>query len=206
MDLAYLEENVPTSFERTFQGIDRVREIVLAMKEFSHPDQREKAALDLNRIIENTLTVARNEYKYVADVETTFGDIPPVRGHAGEIGQVLLNLIVNAAHAIDDAVEGTDRRGTIGIVTARDSDERVCLSISDTGTGIPEDARGRVFDPFFTTKEVGRGTGQGLSIAHSVITEKHGGEIRFETKTGVGTTFHILLPVADDGSGRSSES
>jgi two-component system NtrC family sensor kinase len=171
------------------------------MKEFAHPEQKEMAPVDLNHCIQSTLVVARNEYKYVADLETDFGEIPLVTCLAGEINQALLNIVVNAAHAIADVVKGTDKKGRITIRT-RLSGDTVVVSVSDDGGGIPEAIRDRIFDPFFTTKEVGRGTGQGLSIARSVVFEKHGGKLTFETEMGKGTTFFIHLPI--DGS-RSAE-
>jgi signal transduction histidine kinase len=149
---------------------------------------------DLNRGVQSTLTVARNEYKYVADVETEFGDIPLVMCSVGEINQAILNVVVNAAHAIADAVKGTDRKGRITVRTQLSGDN-VVISIADNGGGIPEAVRERIFDPFFTTKEVGKGTGQGLPIARSVVVDKHGGDLTFETEVGKGTTFFIRLPI-----------
>jgi PAS domain S-box-containing protein len=194
-DLPYLLENMPKAFERSIEGLERVTTIVRSMKEFAHPTQKEMAPSDLNRAIQATTTVARSEYKYVADLETDLGDIPLVTCHLGDINQVVLNMVVNAAHAIEDVVRGTERRGLIKVSTRADGDY-VLISIADTGSGIPEGARARIFDPFFTTKEVGRGTGQGLAIARSAIREKHGGELSFETEIGRGTTFFMRLPIA----------
>ena len=193
-DIEYLRENVPRAIERTLEGTDRVAGIVRAMKEFAHPSHKEKALSDINRMIESTLTVARGEYKYVADIELALGDVPQIPCHAGDLNQVLLNLVVNAAHAIADANQGTDRRGTIRVETRGDGDA-VVIAISDSGCGIPEAVRGRIFEPFFTTKEVGRGTGQGLPIARSIIVERHGGSLTFETELGRGTTFFVRLPL-----------
>ncbi len=194
-DLDYLHENMPKAFERSLDGLDRVTTIVRSMKEFSHPGQEQMKAVDLNRAIQSTLVVGRNEYKYIADVETDFGDIPQVTCHINEINQVILNIVVNAAHAIADVVKGADMKGKITVRTRREGDD-VVISITDTGSGIPESARGRVFDPFFTTKEVGRGTGQGLAIAWSLVKENHDGELSFITALGEGTTFFIRLPIA----------
>jgi len=194
LDLPYLVENLPKALARALDGLGRVATIARSMKEFTHPDPKEKALVDLNASIQSTLTIARNEYKYVADVETDLGAIPPVMGHAGELNQALLNLVVNAAHAIADAVRGSGRKGRIRVRTRADGDA-VVISISDDGTGIPDEVRDRVFEPFFTTKEVGRGTGQGLAIARSVVVGKHGGELTFDTATGRGTTFFVRLPV-----------
>ncbi|MGE3458467.1 MAG: sensor histidine kinase, partial [Kofleriaceae bacterium] len=192
-DLAYLLDNIPKALERSLDGLDRVATIVRSMKQFAHPDQNEMTNVNLNTAVTSTLEIARNEYKYVADVETVLGDLPSVRCHAGEINQVILNIVVNAAHAI--AEHKREQRGTIKVITSRD-DDHVVISISDTGAGIPEAIRDRVFDPFFTTKDVGQGTGQGLAIARSVVVEKHSGALTFETAVGKGTTFYIRLPVA----------
>jgi len=196
IDLAYLEANVPGSFESCQDGINRITTIVRAMKEFAHPDQREKSSADLNQALQTTLAVAKNEYKYVADVTTELGDLPPVLCHVGDLNQVFLNLIVNAAHAIGDVVGKSGGKGTIRITTSQEGDS-VRIDISDTGAGIPEAIRPRIFDPFFTTKEVGKGTGQGLSIARSIVVTKHHGSLTFESEVGKGTTFTIRLPIGD---------
>lgn len=194
-EVDYLLEEIPKSIEQTLEGVTRVSTLVGAMKEFSHPGTKEKTPLDLNHAIESTITVASNEWKYVADLETDFDpSLPLISCLPGEFSQVILNLIVNAAHAIADVVgEGGSEKGTIRIET-HNCPEWVEIRIQDTGSGIPEKARSRVFDPFFTTKEVGKGTGQGLAIARSVVVDKHGGTIHFETKEGKGTTFIIRLP------------
>jgi signal transduction histidine kinase len=194
-DLEYTVAELPRTFERTLDGVQRVATIVRSLKEFAHPEGGDKTVADVNRALASTLTVARNEVKYVADVETDFGDLPPVACHVGELNQVFLNLVVNAAHAIQDrGGKGNDDRGTIRIVT-RAEEEHVTISISDDGCGIPEAIRSRVFDPFFTTKSVGRGTGQGLAVARNVIVDKHGGTLTFDSRLGQGTTFCIRLPV-----------
>ncbi len=192
-DVEYLRERGPRAFERTLGGVTRVSEIVAAMKSFSHPGN-DKAPTDLNAAIETTLTVATAEYKYVAEVDIELGELPSVLCHGGDINQVLLNLIVNAAHAIEDQQQD-GQKGTIRIRSALEGDS-VVISVADSGCGIPEHVRDRIFDPFFTTKEVGRGTGQGLSLARSIVTDKHGGSLSFETEIGAGTTFFIRLPVA----------
>lgn len=192
-DLEYLTENLPKAIDRSLDGLTRVADIVRSMKEFSHRGSGEMKATDLTRAINNTLTVAQNEYKYIADVETDFAALPAIVCNSGEISQVLLNLIVNAAHAIGDRLVGTNDRGLIRVKTSTDG-YSVWVSISDTGGGIPKKIQNRIFEPFFTTKEVGRGSGQGLAIAHSMI-QNHHGELTFETTLGVGTTFHIRLPV-----------
>ncbi|MFH0902570.1 MAG: ATP-binding protein [Pseudomonadota bacterium] len=193
-DLAYLTEEIPKAIDHSLEGLHRISKIVGAMKEFSHPTIAEgRAHVDINSALETTVTVSRNEWKYVAEVRTDFDPaLPSVPCSPGEINQVFLNVIVNAAHAIADARRG-EERGTITIAT-RAIDRFAEIRISDTGTGIPERIRDRVFDAFFTTKDVGRGTGQGLSIARSIVVDKHRGTISFETKVGEGTTFVVRLP------------
>jgi signal transduction histidine kinase len=203
-DLDYVLENAPLALDSSLQGLGRIATIVRSMKEFAHPDQSHKTLADLNQAIKSTLVIANNEYKFVAEVETDFGELPPVPCYLGEINQVVLNLVVNAAHAISDVVKDSGTMGKLTVRTRLDANE-VEIAISDTGTGIPEAAREKVFDPFFTTKEVGRGTGQGLAIAHSVIVKKHGGTLRFETESGKGTTFFIRLPVAESAADRGVE-
>jgi PAS domain S-box-containing protein len=198
-DLPYLVEEIPKAINQSLEGVERVAKIVRSMKDFSHPGGDTKQAIDLNRALESTLTVCRNEWKYVADAVLDFDPhLPLVTCLPGECNQVFLNLIINAAHAIADKLGGAaGEKGKITLVTRRDGDWAE-VRISDTGTGIPEEHRARIFDPFFTTKEVGRGTGQGLSIALSVITQKHGGTIRFETEVGRGTTFIVRLPISGE--------
>jgi PAS domain S-box-containing protein len=197
-DIEDLKADLPPALDRVVDGLGRIAEIVRSMKEFSHVDQREMSRVDLNRAINSTLIIARSEYKYVADVETEFQDLPQVTCHGGQINQVVLNLVVNAAHAIADQVKGTSNKGLIKVKTSCENGFAV-VSVSDTGGGIPEAIRKRIFEPFFTTKEVGKGTGQGLSIAHNVI-KAHGGSLDFVTEMGKGTTFHVRLPLpAEEG-------
>ena len=196
VDIDYLWEEVPRALQQSGEGIAQVSRIVGAMKEFSHFGAIAKTPVDINHAIENTLLVSRNEWKYVAEAKTSFdADLPLVPCVPGELNQVLLNLIVNAAHAIADVVRSKPQtKGTITLSTRRDGDW-VEIGVEDTGTGIPEAVRPYVFNPFFTTKSVGKGTGQGLAIAYSVV-QRHGGSISFETETGVGTTFLVRLPMA----------
>jgi PAS domain S-box-containing protein len=195
IDLAYLDTNVPGSLESCLDGVSRISSIVRAMKAFAHPDQREMAPADINQALQTTLTIARNEYKYVAEVMTDLADLPPVQCHVGDLNQVFLNLIVNAAHAIGDVVGKTGRKGQIRIKTSVDSTS-VRIDVADTGSGIPEAIRQRVFDPFFTTKETGKGSGQGLAIARSIIVTRHHGSLTFDSEVGKGTNFTIRLPIA----------
>jgi len=197
-DWNYLREEVPNAVTQAKEGTHRVSTIVRAMKEFSHPSSKDKVPSDLTKIITNTTTVCQNEWKNVADLETDFApDLPLVPVVADEIGQVILNIMVNASHAISDKLEDVheDGKGTIKI-TAKTHSENAEITITDSGSGMPEKVLKQVFDPFYTTKEVGRGSGQGLAIAHDVITNKHGGSIKVESEIGKGTTFIIHLPLA----------
>ena len=195
-DVDYLRAEVPGALRQTLEGVERISKIVRAMKDFSHPGTEGKSLVDLNRLVESTLTVCRNEWKYVADLVTDFDnsltDVPCL---PGEFNQVILNLVVNAAHAIGDVLgPGATSKGTLTVTTRR-IEAWAEVRITDTGAGISESVRPHIFEPFFTTKDVGRGTGQGLAIAHSVVRDKHGGTIRFETEIGKGTTFVLRLPL-----------
>ena len=193
-DVDYLREELPPAMTRVADGLSRIAEIVRSMKNFSHADQHEMSQVDLNTAIASTLVIARSEYKDCADLETDYAQIPAVTCHGGQINQVVLNLVVNSAHAIADFVKKNGGRGRITVKTAVEGNH-VVISIADTGGGIPEGIRARIFDPFFTTKEVGRGTGQGLSIVRNVIVKGHGGELDFDTELGKGTTFYVRLPI-----------
>jgi PAS domain S-box-containing protein len=196
-DWEYHMEEIPAAIEQSKDGLSRVSSIVQAMKEFSHPSSKEKESVVVNSIIETTILVSRNEWKYVSDVTTDLAqDLPAVPCLVDELGQVILNLLVNAAHAIGEKLGENpgDAKGKIHIST-RVVDSFVEIAISDDGTGIPLEIRDKIFDPFFTTKEVGKGTGQGLAISHDVITKKHDGTLTFETEEGKGTVFIIRLPV-----------
>lgn len=193
-DLDYLAEEVPKAITQSRDGMDRAATIVRAMKEFAHPGRREKAAADLNKALQNALIVTRSHVKYLANVETDFEELPPVFCHVADLNQVFLNLLINAADAIAEVVKGTGTKGQVVIRTRRQGDTAV-ISISDTGCGIPKEVASRVFEPFFTTKEVGRGSGQGLAVARSIVVEKHGGSLTFETQPGQGTTFFVRLPI-----------
>jgi two-component system NtrC family sensor kinase len=193
-EVDYMREELPPALARVAEGLSRIAEIVRSMKDFSHVDPTEMEQVDLNRKIKSTLVVARSEYQPFADLQTDLQPLPPVTCHGGQINQVLLNLVVNAAHAIADESAKTGQRGRINVSTRVDGDH-VVISVADTGGGIPEEIRPRIFDPFFTTKEVGRGTGQGLCIALNVVVKGHGGKLDFETERGKGTTFHVRLPL-----------
>jgi two-component system, NtrC family, sensor kinase len=192
-DLEYISEHMPKAVDRALHGLERVARLVRSMKEFASPDSQVKAPANLNEAIASTLVIAPGEYKYVAELETDYGVLPPVNCLISEINQVVLNIVVNAAHAVADVVAGTGERGRIRVSTRAESDG-VVIAISDTGGGVPLAIRDKIFDPFFTTKEIGRGTGQGLAMARSVVVERHGGSISFESELGRGTTFFIRLP------------
>lgn len=216
-DLDYVRENVPASIKSTIDGVGRVARIVQSMKAFAHPDRGERTVADINAALRDTLTVATNELKYVATVEVDFGNIPAVSCFLSDLNQVFLNLLVNAAHAIEDVVGKSGRRGLIRVRTYEERNH-VVVAIGDTGSGIPPAIRGKIFDPFFTTKGVGKGTGQGLALAHSVVVEQHGGSITFDTEPGRGTTFFVRIPAtipeavssekrsSQQGSGNAQES
>jgi len=200
-DLDYLEKEIPNAIEQSVDGLSRVAAIVRAMKEFSHP-ATEKIPVDLNRAIESTIVVASSEWKYAADLRTELEvDLPFVSVLPGEFNQVILNLIVNAAHAIGEKLgSASGLRGSIIIGTRRQGGW-VEITVADTGCGIAPDVRERIFDPFFTTKPVGKGTGQGLAITQN-FTSRHGGQIRADPRPGGGTVFTLCLPLErlDQGS------
>ncbi len=196
IDLPFLLEETPGAIERTLEGNQRVAEVVRAMKEFAHPGTEEMTLADLNHAVENTVAVSRNAWKYVAAVETELDpDLPLVPCLPGAINQVLLNLVVNAAQAIEeDRKKSGGEKGSITLVTRHDGDY-VEVQVRDNGPGIPESLRERIFNPFFTTKDVGIGTGQGLAIARSVVADQHGGSLDFESNENGGTTFVVRLPL-----------
>ena len=196
LDAEYLLQEMPKAAEQALEGVERISKIVRAMKEFSHPGSADMTLTDLNKAIESTLTVSHNEWKYHAELITHFDpSLPPVPCLPGEFNQVILNLIVNAAHAIAEVAEKNDGgMGVLEVSTAKVGDWAE-VRVRDTGPGIPEHVRSRLFEPFFTTKPVGKGTGQGLPIARSVVVDKHRGTIHFETEVGKGTTFIVRLPL-----------
>jgi two-component system, NtrC family, sensor kinase len=196
-DWEYLAEELPQAIAQSNDGVQRISSIVQAMKEFCHPGSKEKIPLSINELINTTLIVSRNEWKYVADLEMNFADnLPQVSCLSNEMGQVFLNLLVNAAHAITTQLGNNPdgRKGRISI-SSRQVDNLVEIRVQDTGCGIPKNILSKVFDPFFTTKEVGRGTGQGLAIARDVIVNKHGGTLEVESEPGQGAIFIIRLPL-----------
>jgi PAS domain S-box-containing protein len=195
VDFAFLEKEIPQAIDQSLEGVERIATIVRAMKDFSHMGSETMQKEDLNQAILSTVTISRNEWKYVAELVTDLqNDLPHVMCLVGDIKQVILNLIVNAAHTIKDALHA--RGGEKGLITIRTyaKGAQAIIEVSDTGMGIPDEIREKVFEHFFTTKEVGKGTGQGLAITYQAITEQHGGTVTFKTKVGEGTTFVLSLP------------
>jgi len=190
-----IREQVPLAIAESLEGIERVKHIVRAMKEFSHPGGGNRAPTDLNQALESTATITRNRWKYVADLELELdSDLPSVWCYPAEMNQVFLNLVVNAADAIADKVgESGEEKGRI-TVRSRVEGHNAVIEVEDTGCGIPEEIRNRIFDPFFTTKEVGKGTGQGLAICYNVVVNKHRGTIEVESTPGVGSVFRVRIP------------
>jgi two-component system, NtrC family, sensor kinase len=192
-DFEFLCNEIPRAIERTLDGADRVAALVRAMKEFAYPDAIEQSPADLNHALTTTLTVSRSEHKQAAKVQTDFGEMPPVICNIGELNQVFLNLIVNAAHAIQDS--GKDPNSGCITIRTRSLDGWAEVAIADNGCGIAPENLEKIFDPFFTTKAVGRGTGQGLAITRSIVMDKHAGRIEVHSTPGVGTQFVVRLPV-----------
>jgi PAS domain S-box-containing protein len=197
-DLEFYLSEIPSAVQQSLEGIDRVRKIVMAMKAFSHPTNKEKKPNDINQGIDTTITISRSEWKYQADMEVDLEpNLPLVSCDIDEINQVFLNMIVNSAQAIQElAQRGGPKKGVIRITT-RSRDGEVVITLSDTGAGISQANLNRIFDPFFTTKKMGMGTGQGLSLAHNIIVNQHKGKISVESELDKGTTFTIVLPTVD---------
>jgi two-component system NtrC family sensor kinase len=196
--LEFLRQQAPLAIEQSTSGIDQVRSIVQALKEFSHPGSDQAEAMDVNHLVRTATTVTRNAWRYhAALVLELCEDLPPVEGYPQAFGQVLINLIVNAADAIESRAAGVPG-GYVGRLVIRSHDRRdfVELEVEDNGTGIPEAIRQKVMAPFFTTKGIGKGTGQGLALAYSTIVEQHSGKFFFTSEVGRGTTFFIHIPTA----------
>ncbi|MCU7848055.1 MAG: HAMP domain-containing histidine kinase [Candidatus Thiodiazotropha sp. (ex Lucinoma kastoroae)] len=186
---------MPLAIAQTLDGVKRVTQIVHSMKEFSHSGSDHKEVVDINHAIESTIVVSRNEWKYDADMITDFDEaLTAVPCYPGEFNQMILNMIVNAAHAIKDAKGDGEQQGVITVSTSVAA-EYAEIRIKDTGTGMAKEVRKHIFESFFTTKEVGKGSGQGLAIAYAVVVEKHGGAIDVVSESGQGTTFIIRLPM-----------
>lgn len=200
-DLGYLREETPTAIGQCLEGVTQVAHIVRAMKAFGHPGGEGKKPADLNEAIENTIIVAAGDIKLVADVTTDLADLPMVPCQVGDINQTMLNLIINAADAIESANRG---RGTIHITTQIEQDHAV-IEVADTGAGVPAEIADKLFDPFFTTKQVGSGTGQGLTLVRTLVVDRHDGEVGFTSRPGTGTTFRVRLPLHDPTAPRRDE-
>lgn len=197
-DLDYLTAEIPQAIEQSLEGVEHVANIVSAMTAFSHPDSARKQPVDLNHIVEHAVTLCRNEWKYVAETVMDLDPgLPPVCCLQSDIHRLMLNLMINAAHAIAEAAHGDLRQKRAITVRTRGDGPWVEIRVEDEGTGIAPEIRDRVFEPFFTTKQAGQGTGQGLAIARAIVVDKHGGSIRFETEVGRGTTFIVRLPIRD---------
>ncbi len=197
-DVEYLRNEIPSAISQSLMGIDRVKKIVKAMKDFSYIDSDEKQVADINKAIESTVMISRNEWKDAAEIETDIDpSLPQVPCFIGEINQVFMNFIVNSAHAISDVAGDNSRNKGLIKISTRSRKKSISITISDTGSGIPVEICDRIFDPFFTTKDVGKGTGQGLSLAYDIIVNKHNGKIAVDSKLGIGTTFKITLPITD---------
>lgn len=185
-DIKYIMEGLQELVKDSKEGMERVASIVKSLKDFARPDTEENQLYSINTCIQKTLKLVNNELKYKADVITQYGKLPDIMGQSGNMGQVFLNLLVNAAQSIS-------KRGKI-IITTVHTGKYVNIIIADTGSGIPEDILDRIFDPFFTTKKIGEGTGLGLSIVHSIV-KKQGGEITIRSHLGEGTEFEVSLPI-----------
>lgn len=195
-DVDFLLEEIPMALSQSLEGLHRISTIVKAMKSFSHPSKGEMQLTSLAEAIDTTITVARNEWRYIAELTTHFDEnIPKINCVRDELNQVFLNIIVNAAHAIEEKAKTRDSyKGEIKISTYQ-NDKFVIIEICDNGAGMTEEVQARIFDPFYTTKDVGKGTGQGLSLAYSVIVERHQGKIDVNSILGEGSTFIISLPI-----------
>ena len=198
MDLNFIRQEVPEALVQSLIGIERVSTIVKAMKEFSHPGEATKTAVDINEGLQSSITVSRNEWRYIAEVTTDLDkELPLIMGYPGDLNQAFLNIIVNAAHAIQSRSDDQTSLGKIHIATRR-CQEHIQITIADNGCGIPISDHQKVFEPFYTTKQIGKGTGQGLAVVHTVIAEMHQGEINIQSEVGAGTKLEIRLPINFD--------
>ncbi|MBT4365272.1 MAG: hypothetical protein HOD17_12385, partial [Desulfobacteraceae bacterium] len=194
-DMDYLATEIPESIRQSLEGMERITNIVQAISDFSHPGSTEKTKVDINKVIQSTITVSMNTWTDKAVIKTDFdSDLPLVPCLPGEFNQAILNIIINGVHAVTEVAEKEDnKKGEILVSTRQDTDW-IEIKISDNGEGIPEHIQDRIFDPFFTTRDVGQGLGQGLAISHSIISN-HDGTINFSSETGKGTTFTIRIPL-----------
>jgi signal transduction histidine kinase len=186
MKIDRISKDIPEMIRETLEGVERIKSIIRDLKSFSHMDETEQKFADITQCLESSLNIVNNELKYKATVTREYGELPELRCYPQQLGQVFMNLLVNAAHAITTRGEITVRTWT--------AEGLVYVSVSDTGSGIPEEVRARIFEPFFTTKEVGKGTGLGLSISSEIV-RNHGGEIRVSSEPGQGSTFTVAIPL-----------
>ena len=195
-EVDFFRNEIPQAIQQSLGGVIGVSDIVTALRNFAHPGSSEKQIAHINNAIMGTVSIAKNEWKHLADLELNLdNDLPAIKMMVNQINQVLLNIIVNASHSIQDAIEkGLYPKGRI-IISSQKNASYVEIRISDNGMGIPDTIINKIFDPFFTTKEVGKGTGQGLAISHDIIANKHNGSIELESEVGRGTTFYIRLPI-----------
>lgn len=194
-DFDFISSEIPLAIQQSLDGLDRVTRIVRAMKDFSHPGTEDQKSMSINAMLESTITVARNEWKYHCEMHTHYGEnLPNILCFPGELNQAFLNIIVNASQAIKEKIKDSSERGVITIETLQEG-SFIEIRISDTGVGISQEIKDKLYNPFFTTKEPGKGTGQGLSIVHHSIVNKHNGTIDFVSEVGKGTTFIIRLPL-----------
>lgn len=197
IDFEFLRQEIPQAIQQNLEGVKLVSAIVSAMRDFSHIDERRKAPADINRALNSTIIILRNSLKYAADVEKELApDLPEVLCCMDDLNQVFMNLLINAAHSIEEAIQaGRYKRGIIRVRTQCDGDH-VVISVADTGMGIPEEIREKIFERFFTTKSKDRkGTGQGLATVLAIVRDKHDGAVSLDSEVGVGTTFTVRLPV-----------
>jgi PAS domain S-box-containing protein len=203
-DIEYLLEEIPLASDHIVRGVSRLTAIIQAMKEYSHPGRGIKESADVNQLMESTLVLIRNKKKEILGIETNFNDhLPHIPCYPGELCQVFMNLLINAADAVQERREKEEKaqqpfHGVITVDTSMEDGE-IVVSVTDNGCGIPNDIRDNIYNPFFTTKEVGKGTGQGLAVAHKIIIERHKGSLDFNSRVGEGTSFHIRLPIKADG-------
>lgn len=195
IDIEYLQEELPVAINQSIDGVKRIAQIVGAMRDFSHSGPTEKVSADVHRLIENSLTISRNAWKYIANIKKEFEEnLSPIVCQSSDLGQVFVNMIINASHALEERYKDSETiEGEITITTVH-KNNGIEITISDNGSGMPEKVSKRIFDPFYTTKEVGKGTGQGLAIAYDIIVDKHNGSIAVESEENVGTKFIIQLP------------
>lgn len=195
-DLDYLLEEVPSAIDQSLEGISRIANIVGAMRDFAHTGPKDKISANLENIISSSITLSKNAWKYIAEIETNFDkSIPNIVCQPNDLNQVIVNMIVNSSHSMENKFENKDSLEGKIIISTFEKNENVEITISDNGLGMPEKIVKRIFDPFFTTKDVGKGTGQGLAIAYDIIVNKHNGDIKVNSEDGVGTTFLITLPI-----------